>query len=140
MDADIRALGLWMPGTQVQDQSPSPGDPFQTLPPATEVVQARAIREQIRRGNATRHQRCRAPVTGNVALQDACGFPLLALTAEDYRAIQSLLNAGGFDTGTPDGVWGPASQRALRRFQAEFGLPETGAPDRATLEALGAVD
>lgn len=74
------------------------------------------------------------------AVADACGFSLLSLTAEDYRAIQSLLNAGGFDAGTPDGIWGPASQRALRRFQADIGLPETGAPDRATLEALGAVD
>lgn len=74
------------------------------------------------------------------AVADACGFSLLALTADDYRAIQSLLNAGGFDAGTPDGVWGPSSQRALRRFQAEVGLAETGAPNRATLEALGAVD
>lgn len=74
------------------------------------------------------------------AVADACGFSLLSLTADDYRAIQSLLNAGGFDAGTPDGVWGQASQRALRRFQADVGLPETGTPDRATLEALGAVD
>lgn len=67
----------------------------------------------------------------------ACGWTTLSLSAGDYRAIQTFLNARGFDVGTPDGQWGPASQRALRAYQASVGLPETGAPDRATLERLG---
>lgn len=67
----------------------------------------------------------------------ACGWTTLSLSADDYRAIQTLLNAGGFDVGTPDGQWGPASQKAMRAYQASVGLPETGAPDRATLEKLG---
>ena len=67
----------------------------------------------------------------------ACGWTTLSLSADDYRAIQTLLNAGGFDVGTPDGQWGPASQRAMRAYQASVELPETGAPDRATLESLG---
>lgn len=71
------------------------------------------------------------------AVAAACGFTTLSLTTDDYRAIQTMLNAGGFDAGTPDGVWGPGSQAAMRRFQARSGLPETGAPDRQTLEALG---
>lgn len=67
----------------------------------------------------------------------ACGWTTLALSADDYRAIQTMLNSAGFDTGTPDGQWGPTSQKAMRAFQASIGLPETGAPDRATLEQLG---
>lgn len=67
----------------------------------------------------------------------ACGWTTLSLSVDDYRAIQTLLNAGGFEVGTPDGQWGPASQRAMRAYQASVGLPETGAPDRATLERLG---
>jgi hypothetical protein len=67
----------------------------------------------------------------------ACGWTTLSLSADDYRAIQTLLNAGGFEVGTPDGQWGPASQKAMRAYQASVGLPETGAPDRATLERLG---
>ncbi|MBR26596.1 MAG: lytic transglycosylase [Rhodobacteraceae bacterium] len=67
----------------------------------------------------------------------ACGWTTLSLSSDDYRAIQTMLNAGGFDAGTPDGQWGPASQRAMRAYQASVGLPETGAPDRATLESLG---
>lgn len=71
------------------------------------------------------------------AVAGACGWTTLSLSADDYRAIQTLLNAGGFDVGTPDGQWGPASQTAMRAYQASVGLPETGAPDRVTLERLG---
>lgn len=74
---------------------------------------------------------------GFEAIAAACGWTTLSLSADDYRAIQTLLNAGGFDVGTPDGQWGPASQNAMRAYQASVGLPETGAPDRATLEQLG---
>lgn len=74
---------------------------------------------------------------GFEAIAAACGWTTLSLSTDDYRAIQTLLNAGGFDVGTPDGQWGPASQNAMRAYQASVGLPETGAPDRATLEQLG---
>jgi Putative peptidoglycan binding domain len=67
----------------------------------------------------------------------ACQFSLLDLGRDDYRAIQTLLNAAGFDAGTPDGKWGPGSRSAMADFQASVGLPETGAPDRATLVKMG---
>ena len=67
----------------------------------------------------------------------ACGWSTIDLSRDDYRAIQTLLNAGGFDAGTPDGIWGSGSRRAMRAFQERNDLPPTGAPDRATLEALG---
>jgi len=68
---------------------------------------------------------------------DACGWSTLNLSRDDYRAIQTILNAGGFDAGTPDGIWGDGSRNAMREFQQQNGLPPTGSPDRATLEALG---
>jgi Putative peptidoglycan binding domain len=71
------------------------------------------------------------------AVAGACGWTTLTLSSDDYRAIQTLLGAGGYDVGTPDGQWGPASREALRAYQASVGLPETGAPDSATLELLG---
>lgn len=67
----------------------------------------------------------------------SCGWTTLSLTSDDYRAIQTMLNAGGFNAGTPDGQWGPGSRRAMKEYQASVGLPETGAPDRATLGKLG---
>ncbi|ARU02445.1 peptidoglycan-binding domain-containing protein [Yoonia vestfoldensis] len=71
------------------------------------------------------------------AVAGACGWSTLDLSRDDYRAIQTMLNAGGFDAGTPDGVWGNGSRNAMRAFQEQNGLAPTGAPDRATLEALG---
>jgi hypothetical protein len=71
------------------------------------------------------------------AVAAACGFSTLSLTTADYRSIQTMLNAAGFDAGTPDGVWGSGSSSAMRTYQAAEGLPETGAPDRATLKHMG---
>lgn len=67
----------------------------------------------------------------------ACGFSTLDLTAADYRAIQTMLNSAGYEAGTPDGVWGAGSAQAMRAWQAENGLATTGAPDRASLAAMG---
>lgn len=67
----------------------------------------------------------------------ACGFSLLDLKQDDYRAIQTMLNNAGFDAGIPDGIWGSASQDAMRAYQQANDLEATGAPDRKTLEAMG---
>lgn len=73
------------------------------------------------------------------AVATACGWTTLSLTRDDYRAIQTLLNAAGYNAGTADGIWGGGSNRALRAYQENVGLPPSGAPDRATLESLGLV-
>lgn len=70
-------------------------------------------------------------------ISEACQFSLLDLSREDLRRVQSLLNAAGYNAGTPDGLWGPGSQRALGRFQEENGLEKTGVVDKASLNALG---
>ena len=71
------------------------------------------------------------------AVAEACRFSLLDLSRDDYRAVQSLLNAGGFEAGTPDGVWGEGSRSAMSAYQKANGLEETGIPDPATLAAMG---
>ncbi len=60
----------------------------------------------------------------------------LDLTRDDYRAIQRLLNEKGFGAGPEDGRWGSKSRSALRAFQAQGGLGQTGVPDKATRKAL----
>jgi len=71
------------------------------------------------------------------AATTACRTSLLALSQDEYRAIQEMLNAAGYDSGTPDGVWGAGSMRALEAFQTAEGLPATGTPDAVTLRAMG---
>ncbi|EAP75444.1 peptidoglycan-binding domain-containing protein [Roseovarius nubinhibens] len=71
------------------------------------------------------------------AVANACGFTTVVLSSDDYHQIQALLNKAGFEAGKPDGQWGPGSRRAMRAFQQSQDLPQTGAPDRASLDALG---
>ena len=71
------------------------------------------------------------------AVANACSWSTLDLTQADIRTIQTLLNAGGFDAGPADRIWGESSKDALREFQKQSGLRETGAPDRTTLQTLG---
>jgi peptidoglycan hydrolase-like protein with peptidoglycan-binding domain len=52
---------------------------------------------------------------------------------------QELLSALGYDPGPHDGVLGPKTSSAIRHFQADHGLPQTGTLDVLTTEQLIAV-
>lgn len=58
------------------------------------------------------------------------------LRRETLAALQVRLNDLGFLTGTADGIFGSQTRTAIEAFQADSGLPETGAPDPATILAL----
>jgi peptidoglycan hydrolase-like protein with peptidoglycan-binding domain len=49
---------------------------------------------------------------------------LAALTRSQVLTLQSALNERGFASGTPDGMLGPATRDALRRYQRSVGLPD----------------
>ena len=53
------------------------------------------------------------------------------------RNAQVALNDQGYNAGPADGRLGPNTQSAVRRFQAERGLAQTGTLDSSTLSALG---
>ena len=53
------------------------------------------------------------------------------------RNAQVALNDNGYDAGPADGRFGPNTQSAVRRFQADHGLAQTGTLDSSTLSALG---
>ncbi|MCP5150352.1 MAG: peptidoglycan-binding protein [Chromatiales bacterium] len=56
----------------------------------------------------------------------------------DLRAAQARLVELGFDAGTADGLMGRRTRSALRAFQADRGLSQTGELDAATRAALAA--
>jgi peptidoglycan hydrolase-like protein with peptidoglycan-binding domain len=56
---------------------------------------------------------------------------------ETVRRAQAALNDQGFNAGSVDGRMGPATDSAIRGFQAKNGLTQTGTLDSATLNALG---
>jgi hypothetical protein len=58
------------------------------------------------------------------------------LVGEDVRAVQLTLEHHGFDSGLVDGVYGPATAAAVRRFQRARGLRVDGITGPQTLTAL----
>ena len=59
----------------------------------------------------------------------------------DVVSAQAMLSTLGYRVGRPDGIEGPATRDAVRRFQTTRGLTATGAVDAPTLAALSdAVD
>jgi peptidoglycan hydrolase-like protein with peptidoglycan-binding domain len=61
----------------------------------------------------------------------------MAPTPERYREIQQALAAKGYFNGESDGRWSADSTEALRRFQHDQNLTETGKLDSVSLIALG---
>ncbi len=56
-----------------------------------------------------------------------------ALSIVQVKLLQQALNELGFDAGEPDGVLGPQTQGALRRYQVVHALPADGYPGDAVL-------
>jgi hypothetical protein len=65
-------------------------------------------------------------------------WPAIVAAHGDWRIgqAQELLKAAGYDPGPIDGVLGPQTREALRRYQAGQKLPVTGNLDAATRQAL----
>jgi membrane-bound lytic murein transglycosylase B len=59
-----------------------------------------------------------------------------ALRVEDVQRLQRALAERGFDPGPADGIWGPATRRALTAYEASIGNVADGYPDAATLSTL----
>lgn len=59
------------------------------------------------------------------------------LSRARVKALQSQLNALGFDVGKPDGILGSKSLKGLQAFQKGNGLVADGYPNEATFKALG---
>jgi N-acetylmuramoyl-L-alanine amidase len=55
---------------------------------------------------------------------------------DDVRALQSSLNLLGFDAGREDGIFGERTDRAVREFQRNVGLPPDGIVGATTVQAL----
>lgn len=80
----------------------------------------------------------RAAIAASFALALFAAPPLAAGPYNPVaQAAQSKAAAAGFDPGSLDGVMGPRSRDAVRRYQQQAGLPQTGELDAATLAKMG---
>lgn len=73
---------------------------------------------------------------GGPAVQAAWPRDLQPLSRSQTRALQTALNQRGFDSGTPDGLMGPATREAVRRYQRSAGLVPDGYPTLELLQSL----
>ncbi len=58
------------------------------------------------------------------------------LHGDDVGELQRRLDALGFDPGRHDGIFGDHTERALREFQRNVGLPEDGIVGATTIQAF----
>ena len=84
--------------------------------------------------------RSRGGGSGCVVRAWGCNGPVveegLSLDLAARRRIQQGLAAGGFDPGGADGLFGPRTRAAIRRWQSSRGARSTGYLDGTTAEAL----
>jgi lytic murein transglycosylase len=73
---------------------------------------------------------------GGAGVQAAWPREVQPLSRNQVLALQTALNARGFDSGTPDGMVGPATQRGVRQYQRSLGLPADGYPTLDLLQRL----
>lgn len=52
----------------------------------------------------------------------------MAVSGYDLRSIQESLRSTGYNPGPVDGVLGPRTREAIRRYQADHGIQATGQP------------
>ena len=98
------------------------------------------FRAILRYNNSTSY----ALAVGLLAQQLAGGPGVLAewprdlapLTRTQVLELQAALNRRGFDSGTPDGLLGPATRAGIRGYQRSTGLPADGYPTLDLLQSL----
>lgn len=56
---------------------------------------------------------------------------------DDVRGLQASLNLLGFDAGREDGIFGERTDRAVKEFQRNVGLPADGIVGSTTVDAIG---
>ena len=73
---------------------------------------------------------------GGAAVQTPWPRDLQALSRTQIQSLQTALNARGFETGTPDGIMGPATRSGVRDYQRSLRLPADGYPTVELLQGL----
>lgn len=75
-------------------------------------------------------------LAGGPGVQASWPRDLQALGRTEILALQTALNQRGFDSGSPDGLLGPATRAGVRAYQRSIGLPADGYPTAALLQRL----
>lgn len=146
-DADVRQTATqWADeGVQAMDGAPLPAlEGASILLPASARGPAFLVgpnfRTILRYNNSTSYALAVGLLAQKLAAGPAVQTPwpreLQPLSRSQLLALQTALNALGFDSGTPDGTMGPATRRGVRQYQRSLGLPADGYPTPDLLQRL----
>ncbi len=86
--------------------------------------------------SAYAHDQSRQQSSQNDQSQQQSAKAQQAQNSHVVKQAQEKLSADGKDVGAPDGQLGPKTQAALKEFQQEKGLQQTGQLDQETIAAL----
>ena len=75
-------------------------------------------------------------IAGSVALTREAGGNSEPISRDEVRRLQEKLALLGYDAGEADGIFGPATRRALSRFQNARGMIADGHLDQEALRAV----
>jgi len=59
------------------------------------------------------------------------------MVGDDVKTLQTFLNSKGYNTGTPDGVFGPKTEMEVKLFQTGNNLTPDGKAGKITLSLIG---
>ena len=76
-------------------------------------------------------------IAGAGILQNPPPVDTPALSRDTILELQAALNERGYDAGKPDGITGPATRSAIRKYQHDEGLIADGYPGHELLDGLG---
>ncbi len=105
------------PATTPTDTTPADTTPADTTPTATTPT------------NTT-------PTSGGVSSVPTDATLRPGMTGSSVTDLQKALNQLGYDVGTADGTYGPATTAAVTAFQKDKGLTQDGTAGPATLAAI----
>lgn len=134
-------------GVQTMDGTPLPGfaDAAMLLPAGARgpaFLVGANFRAILRYNNSTSYALAvgllAQRLAGGPGVAAAWPRDLAPLSRTQLLALQTALRERGFDSGTPDGLLGPATRNALRGWQRSVGLPADGYPTAEQLERLQA--
>jgi hypothetical protein len=146
--ATASAIALGLAGAGAIDAAdygtttPAPGAPSATTP-TTGTAQSPTTQP----GTAAQSGAASQPGTSSMSGNAQFNSPAMAgtepsnagsdrITSKEIRQAQEKLRSEGLYRGRSDGLMGPETQQALRRYQHRNGLPETATLDQGTMNSL----
>ncbi|MGE5647110.1 MAG: peptidoglycan-binding domain-containing protein [Acidobacteriota bacterium] len=75
-----------------------------------------------------------------IATVACCAFAFAASDSDSVRQAQTLLKNQGYYAGNVDGISGPQTRAAVRKYQKDHNLKTTGRLDSATTTSLHAAE